>query len=101
MDEEGGFGGVAGGTSWVPVGRYWVALLFHFSSAYHNFVIDRGTTYKYHNARKYNSPDSNEADTEVDDAAVGGGDSEPEVEEEDGKLSEGGRECEEELGQVY
>jgi hypothetical protein len=56
--------------------------------------------YEYHNAGKRNSPDGDEADTEVDDSSIGGGDGEPEVEEQDGELGEGGAESEEELREV-
>jgi hypothetical protein len=43
----------------------------------------REETYKYHDTRKCNSPNSDKADAAVDDSAVDCCDSEAEVEQED------------------
>jgi hypothetical protein len=82
VDEEGGFRGCARGTIWVPVGGDGVALLFPFNFLSLSLLwkIREGGTYKYHHTRKYNSPNSDKSDTAVDDSAVGGCDSETEVE---------------------
>jgi hypothetical protein len=81
MDEERGFGGVAGCAVRVPVGGYGVALLsrrqlrFHFSSTF-LFQEGKRDTYKYHNRGKHHSPDGDEGDTKVDYSSICGSDGE-------------------------